>query len=297
MTDLVEISSAGLTAKINPLGAELWSLTDQQGREYMTSADPAFWSGHAPILFPNVGELAGGTYRIGGKEYALARHGFARRNPFELVEHRGHLARFRLRDSEQTRAVYPFAFELELAFRLAGMRLEVEALVRNTGTGDLPFSLGFHPGFAWPLPGGGDKLAHAIRFQSDEPLDIWRLDADGLVSDGEASPVRGKLLALDPALFERDAMIWDELRSTWVEYAGGAGAPSLRVDCPDLPYLGLWQKPGADFICIEPWHGLADDAGYAGDFREKRGVIVLPPAQVRSFRMDVTVTPAKETQP
>ena len=85
MSGLVEIASGELVAQINPLGAELWSLTDAAGREYMTDADPAFWTGHAPLLFPIVGALNGGRYRVEGTEYALPKHGFARTSRFELA--------------------------------------------------------------------------------------------------------------------------------------------------------------------------------------------------------------------
>lgn len=291
MSDLVSIASPDLTARINPLGAELWSLTDPAGREYMTDADPAFWTGHAPVLFPIVGALAGGTYRLGDDEYALSRHGFARQSPFTLVEHGGHLARFRLVDDAQTRAVYPFAFTLELTFRLHGARLEIEAAVRNPGDVPLPFSLGFHPAFAWPLPGGGDKLAHAIVFDHEEREPLRRLDADGLLDGSAPSPVQGKRLPLTPELFAEDALIWDDLASRAVTYRGENGA-ALRVEFPDTPYLGVWQKPGAAFVCIEPWQGLADPVGFAGDFRDKPGVLLLPAGEVRSFRVDVSVTAA-----
>src|SRR6187549_3345039 len=110
MTNLVTIANGALTARINPLGAELWSLADAQGREYMTDADPAFWTGHAPLLFPIVGALNGGRYRVEGTEYALPKHGFARTSRFELAEHGEDGARFRLAESEATLAVYPFRF-------------------------------------------------------------------------------------------------------------------------------------------------------------------------------------------
>lgn len=286
---LVTIASETLTARIHPLGAELWSLTDARGREFMTDADPAFWTGHAPILFPIVGELAGGQYRLGAEAHALPRHGFARRSTFSLVEHHGHVARFRLSDSAETRAVYPFAFVLELTYRLLGARLEIEAAVRNPGDAPLPFSLGFHPAFAWPLPEGGDKLAHTIVFARDEPGALRRLNDKGLFEGTGASPVDGRTLALAPELFAGDALVWDDPASRSVEYRGEHG-PALRIDFPDTPYLGVWQKPGAAFLCIEPWHGLADAEGFAGDFRDKPGVIVLPAGAVRSFRVDVTVS-------
>lgn len=292
MTDLVTIASDALTARINPLGAELCSLTDAHGREYMTDADPAFWTGHAPILFPIVGGLAGGVYRLDGREYALSRHGFARRSDFAVVEQRGAVVRFRLTDSAETRAVYPFAFELELAFRLGGARLEIEATVRNPGEAVLPFALGFHPAFAWPLPGGGEKLGHTIVFAHEEPAAVRLLDGEGLVAASEPSPIERDTLALDPALFARDALIWDQLASRSLDYRGEQGSPSLHIDFPDTPYLGIWQKPGANFICIEPWQGHADDAGFTGQFRDKPGMVLLSPREVRSFRVDVTVTPA-----
>jgi galactose mutarotase-like enzyme len=297
LSELVAITSGDLTARIHPLGAELHSLTDAAGREYMTDADPAYWTGHAPILFPIVGELRGGTYRLDGREYALPRHGFARRSRFELIEHRGHIARFRLADSAETRAVYPFAFELELTYRLTGGWLEVEALVRNTGDKPLPFNLGFHPAFAWPLPDGGDKRGHTVEFTCAEPADLRALDPHGLLAGSTPSPLQGKVLALSPELFETDALIWDRLQSRSVVYRDALGRDTLHIDFPDTEYLGIWQKPGANFVCIEPWQGMADEADFIGGFREKAAIVTLTAGQVRSFRMDVVVRPPLEPQP
>ncbi|MEJ2456806.1 MAG: aldose 1-epimerase family protein [Novosphingobium sp.] len=174
--EFVTISSGDLTARINPFGAELWSLTDAQGREFMTDGDPAFWPGHAPLLFPVVGGLHANRYRLDGQEYELPRHGFARRSTFETVEAAEGRARFRLRDSAETRAVYPFAFALEMTFVLDGTTLHMAATVRNSGDAALPFSFGYHPAFAWPLPGGADKADHVIAFASPEPQPVRRVD-------------------------------------------------------------------------------------------------------------------------
>jgi len=170
MTGLVAIASEVLAARINPLGAELWSLTDRDGGEYMTDADPAFWTGRAPLLFPIVGALNGGRYRVDGTEHALPKHGFARTSRFDLAEHADDRARFRLVESEATLAAYPFRFELEMAFALTGATLSMVATVGNPGAGPLPFSFGFHPAFAWPLPGGAAKDDHAIVFERDDGL-------------------------------------------------------------------------------------------------------------------------------
>ena len=287
MSDPVVITSGDLTARIAPLGAELLSLQDSQGREYMTDADPAFWSGHAPLLFPIVGRLNGDALRVDGQSYAMRQHGFARRLSWELVGAGADAVTFRLSDTAETRVQYPFAFELAVLYALEDNRLSIVVRVSNTGDTPLPFSFGFHPAFAWPLPGGGDKAGHSITFDQPEPQDIRRLDSDGLIARHAPTPVADRTLALDPALFAEDALIWDELASRRLAYRSPEG-PWLEVAF-DLPMLGIWQKPGANFICIEPWAGLADPAGFAGDFTAKPGVILLAPGAEQRLTMDVTV--------
>ena len=293
MPDLITITSGELTARINPLGAELWSLTDRDGREYMTDADPAFWTGHAPLLFPIVGALNGGRYRLDGATYDLPKHGFARHSRFDCVAQDHGEARFALADSAETRAAYPFAFVLEMSFRLDGLALAMEATVTNRGDAPMPFSLGFHPAFAWPLPGGGAKAAHRVTFAEAEPQPIRRIDPpSGLVlPDPQPTPVDLCILRPDAALFEPDALIWDSLHSRALSF-GTEDGTQLDIAFPDTPMLGIWQKPGAAYLCIEPWQGIADPAGYDGDFRDKPGVVILPPRANRSFRMDVAVRPA-----
>lgn len=293
MTDYIAIASEGLAARINPFGAELSSLTDAAGREYMTDADPAFWSGRAPLLFPIVGGLAEDTLRVGGQAYRMPKHGFARRSPFTVQEHAADRAVFRLEDSADTGASYPFAFALDMAFTLSGMTLEMAATVHNTGDVPLPFSFGYHPAFAWPLPGGAEKAAHRVVFEHEEPQPIRQLDkASGLIrAEGAPSPVEGRELALDPELFRQDALIWTELHSRHLSY-GAPGGAWLDVAFPDSPMLGIWQVPGARYICIEPWQGHSDPLGYSGDFRDKPGVVTLAPGASRNFRMDVTANPA-----
>lgn len=295
MTDaqLVTIASSDLTARINPLGAELWSVTDARGREYMTDADPAFWTGHAPVLFPIVGMLNEGRYRLGDAEYALAKHGFARHSLFKGVETGPDHVLFRLRDSEQTRAVYPFAFVLDIRFHVEGFAVHVTARIGNPGAEPLPFSFGFHPAFAWPLPGCAAKQDHVVSFQHPEPQPIRRIDVQsGLVLPEPApTPVDGHLLHPDAALFEADALIWDTLSSREATF-GAPGGAQVTVAFPDAPMLGIWQKPGAAYLCIEPWQGIADPVGFAGDFHDKPGVVTLPPGAAHVFRMDLSVLAA-----
>lgn len=288
MADWITITSGQLTAAINPLGAELSSLTDASGRELMTDADPAFWTGRAPILFPIVGRLFNDTLRVDGREYTMKQHGFARRMPFEVVEVVSDRAVFALTDNDQTRAQYPFVFRLEVAFAVMDATLSVDVTIANAGDVPLPASFGFHPAFAWPLPFGEPRAAHRITFEDDEAAPIRRL-ADGLIAGDRASPLAGRELSLNDALFAEDALIWDRVRSTAVTYGAAAG-PQLRIALPDTPSLGIWSKAGASFVCVEPWHGHADPLGYTGAFRDKPGVFEVRPGDAKHIAMTVTLT-------
>ncbi len=286
----LSIASPALSASIDPLGAELWSLTDAQGRQLMTDADPQWWTGHAPLLFPFVGRSRGDIYRLDGRDYPMAQHGFARRKPFAPVEQSDVSLLLRLEADEESRAAYPFNFRLDMAFAIEGATLRMTATVTNRGEAPMPFSFGYHPAFAWPLPYGGGIEDHRVIFEKPEPAPIRKVgDEPGLIArETFPSPVEGDTLTPTHAMFEGDALIWDDLKSrslTW----GVPGRPRLRIDFPDTPWLGLWQKPGAHYLCVEPWAGMADLVGFDGDVWAKQGIMTLLPGDARSFRMDVTL--------
>ena len=290
-TDLITIKSPKLTARINPLGAELTLLTDRQGKELMTDADPAFWTGHAPILFPIVGALNQDTLRVDGKSYKMDKHGFARRSAFEVVDVQAHHAVFRLTDSDKTRKAYPFAFALELTYALEGVTLTITAKIVNRGGAPMPASFGFHPAFAWPLPYGEARDAHRILFGRQEPGTLKRIAKDGTIAlEPRESPLDGRSLRLRDDLFTDDALVWDPVASSAVTY-GAFGGPTLDVAFPDTPSLGIWTKPGAAYVCIEPWHGTADPSGYTGEFRDKPGVFEIPTGGDKTIVMRVTLNP------
>jgi galactose mutarotase-like enzyme len=253
------------------------------------NGDPAVWNGRAPLLFPIVGALAGGRYRLGAKTYPLSRHGFARGKPFDIVHSANSSATFRLSADEASLRIYPFDFTLDIDFEMDGPTLSLTASIRNQGDEDMPASFGYHPAFRWPLPFGRSRSAHFIEFAADEPAAIRRLDSDGLLSPSRhPTPVSHRRLELQDSLFQDDALIFEALRSASVSYGADAG-PRLRVSYPDTPYLGIWTKPGANFICIEPWHGIADPAGFAGDFKAKPGVFLVPPRAAMAMHMQVTL--------
>ena len=285
---MIRIASARLSATISPRGAELQSLTDDKGRDLLWDGDPAVWAGRAPILFPIVGRLRDDRYRLDGRDHALPKHGFARVNTFDVLESSESSATLQLAASEATRAAYPFEFRLTLRFGLDDATLTMTAEVANDGDAAMPASFGFHPAFRWPLPGGA-RDAQTIRFEHPEHEAIRRIDRDGLlIARTFPSPIAGDTLALDDALFADDALILDGLWSRACTLAA-PGAPSLRIEWPGMPMLGVWTKPGAGYICIEPWQGIADPVGDDGDFRAKPGIVEIAPGAARRFTMRVTV--------
>ena len=291
MADLIEITSGALSAAINPFGAELTHLRDAEGRELMTNADPAFWTGHAPILFPVIGETNGHVIRLDGNDYPMPKHGFARDSAFAVSSRQPTRAVFQLTDGAATRAHYPFAFLLEIAFTLGGATLSIETRIENRSDGAIPAQFGFHPALAWPLPYGAPRNDHRITFDADEPERLKQIAPDGLIAKAtRANPVEGRTLHLRDALFTDDALVFDPIHSQQVRYGAADGA-ALDVAFPDTPRLGIWTKPGAAFVCIEPWHGIADPEGFTGDFRDKPGVFEIAAGGEKRIAMSITLEP------
>jgi galactose mutarotase-like enzyme len=287
----VTISGPRLQAQISEGGAELVRLRDEQDRDLLWDGNPAFWTGRSPFLFPIVGRVRNDRIQVNGAEYELPKHGFARISRFEIDEAGPSRCRFRLCSDQTTLRQYPFPFQLDITYAIEGATLTMEASVTNTGSSIMPVSFGFHPAFRWPLPYGAPRETHEICFEREEPAPIRR-PVDGLISrTAEPSLVEGRTLLLRDSLFETDALVFDRLESRSVVY-GAPGGGSIRVDFPDMPHLGIWTKPGAGYICIEPWQGHADPEDFEGELAVKPGVVLVQPSETRSFAMKVTVNSA-----
>ncbi len=288
MSRLISLASSGFTATVSPRGAELQSLLDPEGRDLLWNGDPRFWKGRAPILFPVIGAVHDGSYRLDGQRYDMPKHGFARDRMFDIAQHEPGAASFTLRDDAQTRALYPFGFVLEIRFVLRDSELTVIASVTNSGSDAMPFSFGFHPAFRWPMPFGVPRSAHRIRFGRPETAPLRRLDAQGFLRpELLPSPIEGDMLVPEKSQFEDDAMIFAGIESRFVRF-GVPGHPALDITFPDMDVLGIWTKPDAPFLCIEPWAGISEPQGWDGDFREKPGSQVLAPGDTRRFTMTIS---------
>ena len=244
------------------------------------------WPRHAPVLFPIVGRLKDDRLLHEGRPYRLPQHGFARDRRFAWLNRSATTCRLVLHEDAATRAVYPFAFRLEIAFTLDDDALEISYTVANPAREVLPASVGAHPAFVWPLAEGLDKAAHVLEFAEPEPAPIRRLDGGLLRPDPEPTPIDGQMLALDPALFAADAVILPEPASRSVRYTA-PDAPAIEVAWTGFEQLGIWSRDGGDFLCIEPWHGTASPIGFDGEFRDKPGLMLIPPGERRTLSMRI----------
>lgn len=282
--ELVTIANDQLTVTVSPLGAEMQSLVTADGRNWLWSGDPDVWSGRSPILFPMVGRAPDDQVSIEGDRYGMKQHGFARRSGFALAEQSATACRFVLGASEATRAMYPFDFALSVEHRLEGRAVVVTAEVENRDHRPMPFGIGFHPAFAWPLPGAAGE--HQVWLDNGGEPALVRLSGGLVKPERLPSPFRDGALTLGRELFEADAMLFPEGAGAGARY--GTDAVQVHLSWENLPNFALWSKPGP-FVCLEPWHGTAAEVDGSDALEERPYTEVLGPGAVGRYAMRVEV--------
>jgi galactose mutarotase-like enzyme len=271
---MVTIENDWLKAVINPKGAELTSLQlTATGAEYMWSGDTTVWAKHSPVLFPIVGTLKNNSVVINGHQYQMSRHGFARDMNFDVEHHSSADAIFILRDSPETKKLYPFAFEFRIKYSLESNQLSVTYLVKNTDTQTMYFSVGGHPAFRLPLQQNIDYSDYYLLFNEVEYAGRWPISPDGLITKTPEEMFReSQKLVLSRQLFYKDALVFKHLRSDRLRLQSDKGGPALEFEFRGFPFLGLWAAKNADFLCIEPWCGIADNVDASGLIEQKEGI-------------------------
>jgi galactose mutarotase-like enzyme len=285
----VRLKNESIEVHLSPVGAELRSLrrldTDV---EYMWSGDPAFWGRVSPILFPIVGRLNNDAYTWQGRRYSLPQHGFARDQEFDVVHEDGTEASFLLGSAGPFLDRYPQQFQLAVSYALDGNALALRYDVFNpSNSDDLLFSLGAHPAFRWPLNPQVPADAYSLTFDRTEAADRLEVGIDGLLT-GKKVPFFRDVdhLKLRPDLFRSGAVVLEGLKSESVTF-GTEGGRGIRLVAPGAPWWGFWTQPGAGFLCLEPWHGVADKFGADWDLRGKPGVLSLAPGDSWSWELRI----------
>ncbi len=282
-----------LRISVDQVGAELASLVNlDSGKEYIWQADPAVWASHAPVLFPIIGKLKNETTEIDGKQYAITKHGIVRNNEdLELYSQSEDRITFRLCSSAKTKAQYPYDFDFRITYRVRNEHVIVYHEILNKGDEPMYFCLGGHPAFRVPLHDHDPYDAHFLRFEHDEDAASHIVKKDGTLTE-KTRPVpwtKGNILPLSHELFNNDALVFRNLNSRSVVLESKINGPLLKVDYAGWTHLGIWAKPNGDFVCIEPWIGLADFEDSDGVFKNKEGIIELAAHETYGASFDIKV--------
>ncbi len=266
--------------QVHSKGAELKSLKRlDTGREYLWNADPAYWNRTSPVLFPFVGGVKNREYRTKGRTYSMAQHGFVRDMEFSLLSQTEDEIWFVLKDSEETREMYPYEFVLKLGYCLLPDGVDVRWQVENPGKEELPFSIGGHPAFYCPLDEGEKQTDYFIRFGKQEKVVSTGISEKGLATDEKNTyNLDQGYLAITENLFDRDALVIEHSQVMEVSLCRADKKPYVTVKMEE-PLFGIWSpaKKNAPFICIEPWCGRCDHENFSGELKEREwGNLVAP---------------------
>lgn len=288
---MYQLSNEQLRVSISPMGAELQSIVHTTTRlEYMWSGDATFWGKKSPVLFPIVGGLKNGNYTFDGISYAMGRHGFARERVFEVTEQTNASITFSLSSDEASIKVYPFLFRFSIQYSLEANSVRVSYRVENIGNSPMYFSVGAHPAFAVPLVEGDSFEDYYLEFNQQEITGIWPLSPEGLLKEA-STPFfsNNNRIPLSKPLFYGDALVFKRLQSDCISIRSNKHSHGLSLSYSDFPFMGIWSAKDANFVCIEPWCGIADSVVASGNLQEKEGIHTLEEHQLFERSWSVTV--------
>lgn len=293
---MIGLQNELLKININTIGAELCEISStKNGTQFMWNANPDVWPNYAPNLFPIVGMLKDETYYVEDKKYHLPKHGFVRNNPnFQVIEESNEHITLKLSFDENSLKLYPFKFEYYIMYHLNSNKLNITYKVLNIDSNPIYFSIGGHPAFKCPVFENEIYNDYQLVFESEEHSKTHLLDLhSGLVTDEtEAVFDTPTTIQLRHDLFNHDALIFKDLKSRRIRLNSQTKGTILTVHFEDFPFLGLWAKPNADYICIEPWIGIADSVHSTQQITDKEGIIKLDEHQVfeATYTIEINTT-------
>lgn len=285
---MITLQNNTLKIRIKKQGAELCSLLNLNNSiEYIWQAKTA-WAKHSPVLFPIVGQLKNNEYKWQDKTYTMERHGFARNMLFNVIQNDSHSATFELTDNDNTLQQYPFKFSFQINYNLNGATLVINYKIKNNNVFSMPFSIGAHPAFNIPLSTEETYTDYYLQFNKKENSGKWELE-NGLLKNETPFFDNTSEIPLSKSLFENDALVFKNLKSDLIEIKSKKNIYGLSVSTENFPYLGIWAAKNADFVCIEPWHGIADNVNASGNILDKEGIILLNQQQTFTCAFTINV--------
>ncbi|MBS7007809.1 aldose 1-epimerase family protein [Anaerostipes sp.] len=288
-----QLKNGSISVSVDTAGAGLTSIMDANGKEYLWQGNPDYWTGQAPVLFPICGSLRNGQASIGGgKTCTMGRHGIARRCEFTLRHLDTDSVSFFLKADEETKAAFPYNFELQMTYRIDGCSVAVEHTVTNYDSQIMPYFVGGHPAFHCPMNDGEAFEDYVIEFEQPETAACPMLTEDGLVNTDSRKSLLNQesVFGVKHELFYDDALIFDTLASRTASLIHRDTKKGIRVDFADFDYLGIWSSANdGPFVAIEPWSGTSTCTSEDDIFEHKRGVRMLDPGQSETLSYTISV--------
>jgi galactose mutarotase-like enzyme len=280
-----------LKISVKKTGAELCKITSTKNRtEFMWDANPNVWGSFAPNLFPIIGALKNDTYVFENQYYKLPKHGMVRNNEAVVLhEQTSNSLTFKLSYNEDSLKIYPFKFEFYITYTLINNSIEVLHTIKNVDTKTMYFSVGGHPAFKCPVFENEDYEDYFLEFEHIETSKSHLINMENGLISSLTIPLlnKSKNIALTHDLFNDDALIFKDLKSKKVTLKSNLYGNILSVSYNAFPYLGIWAKPTGDYICIEPWLGIADNENTNQDFKTKEGILKLKAG--KTFKASYTI--------
>ena len=283
---VITIKSSELEVGIKTLGAELTSVKDKSGKEYIWCGNPDVWEGQCPNLFPIVSRLKDGKYVLDGKEYEMGMHGFAKLSEFEVEAHNEDSATFLLKSSDATRAQYPFEFEYRIVYTVSGRELKIDFITDNKTERDMYYSAGSHEGFA--ISGAIEN--YTAVFDEEETLSKYEVLPSGVIGEVPTPILDGsRELKLSEAYFAVDALIFFDAKSRGLAIRDDRTGEQIHISFPGFDTLLIWRRPGAEYVCVEPWAGAPDLSWkVVDDFSKKYRIRTLAPNASETLTHTIT---------
>ncbi|MDD2534913.1 MAG: aldose 1-epimerase family protein, partial [Eubacteriales bacterium] len=273
-----------MSVKINSTGAEAVEIRRLDlDCSYLWGGDAAYWGSHSPVLFPMVCAAMNGEIKVDNQHYAMMNHGYARKTEFELFEQSETTAAYRLQANEKSLAMYPFKFQLTLHYSLVENSLKIDYFVKNIDEKAIYFQIGTHPGFNCPLEKDRAFEDYYLEFSQPEILERHYMNTANVLIADKTTLIGEHVsqLPMTRSLFADGALVFPEVKSNRIVLKSDLSPRAVAVTYQNMNQLGIWQAKDAPFVCIEPWHGLADVDGYTGEFKDREAVIQL--AQGETF--------------
>ena len=252
-----------------------------QGENVIDANGKIYWKNQYPVLFPTVGKCKKNQTIMQGKNYEVQQDGFVKDMEFEPISKLDNFHSYILKSGKQLIDKYPYEFSLLVTYRTDENKLTTMYKVINEGNIDMPFGIGAKPAFKIDLQ-DLEKGNYYLEFEEDEEKIHFLYLVDGLVGTEYAKNIMDskRTITLLPSSFTNDAVIMKGLKSKKVSLKKkGEAKPILNFYFEGFPYLAIWSKLKAPFICICPWMTLADNANGTGVFRQKTDILLLKPKE------------------